>query len=92
VLLLTACGEENVHSACYKNGDHANMSDGRITRICDCIDSTLKNTKPTPQQIQLAIAWLKGQPLESKSPQAKYAAADIAAAMKRIKPYCEGTK
>lgn len=32
---LAACSDDPA-SACFKRGDHDNMSDGRITRICDC--------------------------------------------------------
>ncbi len=32
---LAACSDDPA-SACFKRGDHDTMSDGRITRICDC--------------------------------------------------------
>lgn len=35
VVILAACSDDPA-SACFKRGDHDNMSDGRITRICDC--------------------------------------------------------
>lgn len=34
--LLSGCGDTDVKSACFNNGEHKIMSDGRITRICDC--------------------------------------------------------
>lgn len=33
--LLTGCADDPA-SACFKEGEHDKMSDGRITRICDC--------------------------------------------------------
>ena len=35
-LALAACGDVDVKSACFDNGEHGKLSDGRITRICDC--------------------------------------------------------
>jgi hypothetical protein len=35
LLALGACSDDPP-SACFKRGDHDSMSDGRITRICDC--------------------------------------------------------
>lgn len=32
---LAGCSDDPA-SACFKRGDHDNMSDGKITRICDC--------------------------------------------------------
>lgn len=34
-IALAACSDDPV-SACFKRGEHDTMSDGRITRICDC--------------------------------------------------------
>lgn len=39
-ITLAACSDDPA-SACFKRGDHDTMSDGRITRICDC---TLKQS------------------------------------------------
>ena len=34
--LLGGCGDSSVSSTCFNNGEHESMSDGRITRICNC--------------------------------------------------------
>ena len=67
-LLLTACGEENVHSACYANGDHANMSDGKITRICDCIAKAVALQQPTARETGWIITLLKGRRIVDDTP------------------------
>jgi hypothetical protein len=33
--VLAGCSDDPAN-ACFKTGDHDTMSDGRITRICDC--------------------------------------------------------
>lgn len=91
-ILLSACGEPTVHSTCYKNGDHARLSDGRITRICDCVDATVKAANATPQEVKWAIAWLKGDALEARTTPEKKAAAAITASMTRIKAHCEARR
>ena len=34
--VLSACGDADVKSTCFDNGEHARMSDGKIIKICDC--------------------------------------------------------
>lgn len=92
LLLVSACGEQTVHSACYKNGDHANMSDGRITRICDCVDAEVKRQNPTPRQSQIVVAWFNGKTVDSNTPRDRQEADVIVAAMKKFKASCEAIR
>ena len=58
-VLLAACSEPTFDSACFSNGDHENMSDGRITRICDCMEKRVAEGNPTPKQSKWLIAMLR---------------------------------
>lgn len=64
VLLLAACGKKDVQSACYSNGDHANMSDGKITRICMCVSERVAAQKFTEKEVGWIIAMIEKDSIE----------------------------
>lgn len=92
VFLLAACGKQDVHSACYSNGGHENMSDGRIIRICDCITHAVEEGKPTAQETKWIVAWFNKKTMETATPQEKEQAKQIAASVAQLKAMCERVK
>ncbi len=87
-LLLTACGEGDVHSVCYANGDHGNLSDGKITRICDCIAKAVAQQKPTPQETGWIITLLKGRRTTGDAPADQAAIKQIQTFMQQKQASC----
>lgn len=65
LLLLTAC-EKDPTTACFDNGEHEKMSDGRITRICDCALSKIRADKMTPAQQKALVAIIEGDKVEKE--------------------------
>lgn len=64
ILILAACSEPTVQSACYKNGPHDRMSDGRIVRICECVDKAVAEKKLSPKQTGWVITLLNQDEVE----------------------------
>lgn len=64
VVLLFACGQQDVHSACFENADHVNMSDAKIRRICDCIEKGVSKQKANENETRWIVAWLNDDPIE----------------------------
>jgi Metal-sensitive transcriptional repressor len=64
VLLLASCGKKDVQSACYSNGDHANMSDGRITRICMCVSKRVAAQGYSEKETNWIIAMIEKDSLK----------------------------
>lgn len=91
-LLLASCGKQDVHSACYSNGDHEHMSDGRIIRICDCLSNAVQKGKPTEQEAQWIVAWLNHKSPETKTPEEIKRADGLIASLVSVKTRCEATK
>lgn len=92
LLLLAACGKQDVHSACYKNGDHDNLSDGRITRICDCMNNAIQKDKPSDQDVKWIVAWFNKKPLITKTPEDEKKASSLMTSLTKLKTRCDGTK
>lgn len=63
-LALVACSEPTVHSACYKNGPHDSMSDGRIITMCDCVTKDVEALKLGEKQTKWVITLLRGKQVE----------------------------
>lgn len=91
-LSLTSCGKQDVHSACYSNGDHANMSDGKITRICDCIDAAVKRANLTEQETQWVITLLNKEAIKELKPGDAAKAKKIEDDLIQLKTSCVGRK
>lgn len=91
-LLLAACGQQDVHSACYANGDHEHLSDGRITRICDCVDDSVKKGSPTEKEKQWIIMWFNKKPLKAATSEEKKQAEKLVAEIIQLKARCEAVR
>lgn len=66
VLLLSACGKQDVPTACYKNGPHESMSDGRIISMCDCVKEKVEAQELNEKQTNWVITLLKGKQVKEE--------------------------
>ncbi|MFY9286929.1 MAG: hypothetical protein WAO98_00345 [Alphaproteobacteria bacterium] len=91
-LLLASCGKQDVHTACYKNGDHENMSDGRIIRICDCIEKAISKDKLSEQESGWIVAWFNKKAIETATPHESAKSKGIVASITQLKARCDAIK
>ncbi|MFY9288695.1 MAG: hypothetical protein WAO98_09365 [Alphaproteobacteria bacterium] len=92
MLLVAACGKQDVHTACYSNGDHENMSDGRIIRICDCITNAIEKEGATKEERLSIIAWFNKKKIETTTTQELEKSKGIIASITQLKTRCEAVK
>lgn len=90
--LLMSCGKASVQSTCYSNGDHEHLSDGRITRICDCVSSRISAAKLTEEETGWVITWLKGKNVKEVPPQELARLKEVSQIFWGIKRGCEALK
>ena len=91
-LLLMSCGKADVQSACYSNGDHENLSDGRITRICDCVSSRIAAANLTEEETGWVVIWLKGKSVKDVPEQKQERLKEVSQRFWGIKRGCEALK
>lgn len=58
--LLTGCSDDPP-GACFKRGDHDSMSDGKITRICDCALKAVGSHRMTEEANGLLVDVIHGR-------------------------------
>ena len=91
ILLLTSCGKVTVQSACYSNGDHANMSDGKITRICTCVSDRIAAQKFTERETSWVIALIEKESVKDLTESEKVRWKEVSQTFWSIKRGCEST-
>lgn len=91
ILILTSCGKADVQSACYSNGDHGNMSDGRITRICMCVSERITAQKLSDKETSWVIAIIEKDSIKVEDKD-KARWREVSGIYKGIKQSCEALK
>ncbi|MFH1159097.1 MAG: hypothetical protein V1721_09525 [Pseudomonadota bacterium] len=79
-------------SVCYSNGDHKNLSDGRITRICDCVSSRIAAQNLTEEETGWVVTWLKGKSAKDVPEQRQARLKEVSQSFWSIKRGCEAIK
>lgn len=59
-ILLSGCSDDPP-GACFKRGDHDAMSDGKITRICDCALKAVGSVRMTEEGQGLLVDVIHGR-------------------------------
>jgi hypothetical protein len=91
-LLLISCGKADVQSACYSNGDHENMSDGKITRICSCISDRISAQKFSEKETTWVITLLKKKTIKDVPDSEQERLKEVSGTFWGIKRGCEALK
>lgn len=92
ICILVSCGKKDVQSACYSNGDHEKMSDGRITRICMCVAKGVSAMNLSEKENGWVIDVIEGDTIKELSDKEKDQLKEIKKRFYRIKSSCEAVK